>query len=71
MASNENLQAAIKNVIGEDGMIINGLLLFMFLDPSGQERFAFISIEDPSFAQSFAMLSFAEHSVAEQWRGKE
>lgn len=67
MASNENLQAAIKKVIGDDGVIINGLVLFMFMDAAGVERFAFLSVEDPSFQQSFAMLSLAEHSIAQQW----
>lgn len=64
------MQQRIQEIIGDECVLLYGLLLFAYLDEDGGERVGYIDIEEPGVQQVLGMLVMAEHNIASKGIGQ-
>ena len=76
MAANDKQPEMIRlsdveqNMIGEGGMRMFGVYIFAFLTSAGEEKYAWVPVDDPNLAQVLGMLQLVQHQMIHNPEGE-
>ena len=57
------LQQQIDDLMGNDGILEYGLVIFSYLNSEGKDRIGYLVIEDPNMQQTLGMIEMVKGSL--------